>query len=380
VVIHAPTGSGKTLAYLLPLVERLRKPAPGPRALIVAPVRELAIQVDAVFRRLEADGRAAAVYGGVGYGAQTSALRRQPAVVIGTPGRLLDMIERRLLSLDRVEYLVLDEADEMLDSGFAPSVERLLALTRRPQMVLASATMPDWVAGMIRKHLVDPVRVRVADQASEPLLEHALVRVVDRQAKLTALSDVLRQNRGVIVFGRTRHGVRKLGKQLRSLGHAAVELQGDMSQAARDRVMAAFRSRRSDVLVATNVAARGLDMSHVGLVVNYDLPDTTESLSHRVGRTARMGNEGRAMTFVGADDADAWRKLRVQGAPDLPELDLDHLLSDGGWRYVKAAAPIATAPPRPVAAAPTARPSAGPRPPGRGRHRRRRSASSPRPT
>jgi ATP-dependent RNA helicase DeaD len=346
VVIHAPTGSGKTLAYLLPLVERLHQPKPGPRALVVAPVRELAIQIDAVYRRLGATGHAV-LYGGVGYGAQMAALRRQPAVVIGTPGRLLDLVDRRVLSLGRVEYLVLDEADEMLDTGFAPAVERLLALTERPQMVLASATMPAWVAGMVRKHLVEPVHVRVAGGASEPLLEHALVRV-DRHSKLSTLSGVLRQNRGVIVFGRTRHGVRKLGTELRRLGHAAVELQGDMSQAARDRVMAAFRSRRSDVLVATNVAARGLDLSHVRLVVNYDLPDTSESLSHRVGRTARMGNEGRALTFVSADDADTWRKLRVHGAPDLPELDLEHLLAAGGWRYV-ASAPRASAPTRPAA-------------------------------
>ncbi len=347
VVVHAPTGSGKTLAYLLPLLERLQRPRPGPRALIVAPVRELAMQVEAVYRRLDPAGRSAVLYGGVGYGAQITALRRQPAVVIGTPGRLLDMIERGLLSLGRVEYLVLDEADEMLDSGFAPAVERLVALTGRRQTVLASATMPDWVAGMVRKHLVEPVQVRVAGGVSEPQLDHALVRV-DGQAKLTTLSGVLRQSRGVIVFGRTRHGVRKLGRELRRLGHSAVELQGDMSQSARDQVMAAFRSRRSDVLVATNVAARGLDVSHVSLVVNYELPDTSDALRHRVGRTARMGNQGRALTFVSADDTAKWRQLRVLGAPDLPELDLEHLLADGGWRYLPAAppAPAPGAPPR----------------------------------
>ncbi len=351
-VIHAPTGSGKTLAYLLPLVERLDRPLPGPRGLVVTPVRELAAQVDSVYRRLDPTGRSATLVGGVGYGSQMAALRRRPDVVIGTPGRLLDMIERRLLSLDRVEYLVLDEADEMLDSGFAPAVERLLALTRRPQMVLASATMPDWVAAMIRKHLVDPVHVRLLGESHEPRLEHALIRV-ERHAKLTTLSHLLRRSRGVIVFGRTKHGVRKLGADLRRLGHDAVELQGNMSQHARDQVMASFRSRRSDVLVATNVAARGLDVSHVGLVVNYELPETSESLSHRVGRTARMGNEGRALTFVTPDDAVAWRKLRVQGAPDLPELDLAHLVGDGGWRYVVAtpaaredAPPRAPRPPR----------------------------------
>lgn len=336
VVIEAPTGSGKTLAFLLPFVERMVRPEPGPRALIVTPVRELAMQIDTVYRGLQATGRIATLYGGVGYGAQMAALRQRPDLVVGTPGRLLDMIERGLLTLARVRYLVLDEADEMLDSGFAPAVERLLAMTQRPQMVLASATMPDWVAAMIRKHLVDPLRVRVAGEASEPRLRHALIRV-ERGAKLSTLSQVLHQNDSVIVFGRTKHGVRKLATALRRLDHDAVELQGNMSQSARDQAMALFRSGRSSVLVATNVAARGLDITHVGLVVNYELPETSESLTHRVGRTARMGNEGCALTFLTPDDAVPWRRLRGQGAPDLLELDLEHLLGAGEWRYLPAA-------------------------------------------
>ncbi len=355
VVIEAPTGSGKTLAYLLPMVEGLARPGPGPRALVVAPVRELAMQVDAVYRKIGTTGRIATLYGGVGYGAQMAALRQRPDVVVGTPGRLLDIIGRGLLTLTRVRYLVLDEADVMLDSGFAPAVERLLALTQRPQMVLASATMPDWVATMIRKHLVDPLRVHVAGEATEPRLEHALIRV-ERQAKLSTLSEVLRRNRGVIVFGRTKHGVRKLATALRGLEHEVVELQGNMSQSARDQAMALFRSRRRDVLVATNVAARGLDLRHVGLVVNYDLPETSDSLTHRVGRTARMGSEGRALTFLTPDDADSWRRLRGQGAPDLPELDLEHLLRAGDWRYAPAtAAPAehAQAAARPAPSRPT---------------------------
>lgn len=342
-VIEAPTGSGKTLAYLLPMVERLATPGPGPRALVVTPVRELAMQVDAVYRGLAATSRTAALFGGVGYGAQLAALRRRPDLVVGTPGRLLDMIERGSLTLTHVQYLVLDEADEMLDSGFAPAVERLMALMRRPQTVLASATMPDWVATMIRKHLVEPLRVRVAGVETRPRLEHALIRV-EQAAKLSTISRVLRGNRGVIVFGRTKHRVHKLARDLRHLGHDAVELQGNMSQSARDQAMSLFRSGRSDVLVATNVAARGLDLSHVGLVVNYDLPDTAESLTHRVGRTARMGNDGRAITFLTPDDAVLWRRLRGHGGPDLPELDLEELLGTGTWRYVPAAAAPAPAP------------------------------------
>jgi len=240
-------------------------------------------------------------------------------------------------------------------------------------MVLASATMPDWVAAMIRKHLVDPLRVQVAGEASEPRLRHALIRV-EREAKLSTLSRVLRQDGSVIVFGRTKHGVRKLAAALRRLQHEAVELQGNMSQSARDQAMALFRSGRSSVLVATNVAARGLDISHVGLVVNYDLPETSESLTHRVGRTARMGNEGRALTFVTPDDAVSWRRLRGQGAPDLLELDLEHLLGAGEWRCMPAAVSRAErvqTPARPAPARPApARPA--PARPARSRYRGRR--------
>jgi ATP-dependent RNA helicase DeaD len=349
VVMHAPTGSGKTLAFLLPLIERLRRPGRGPRALVVTPTRELAVQIDAVYRGLTPAGGSVLIHGGVGYGAQLSALRRGVDVVIGTPGRLLDLVGRDALRLGRIEYLVLDEADEMLDSGFAPAVEKLLALTGARQTVLASATMPGWVASMVDQHLVDPLRVRVEEE-EERRLDHALVRV-DRQAKLSTLSGLLRRQRGVIVFGRTKHGVRRLNRDLRQLGHDSVELQGNMSQSARDLVMASFRARRSDVLVATNVAARGLDVSHVTLVVNYDLPDTSESLTHRVGRTARMGGEGRALTFVTPEDAVLWRRLQTQGAPELPVLDIEHLVGEGGWRYV----PTAPAPAARAAVAPAAR-------------------------
>jgi ATP-dependent RNA helicase DeaD len=276
VVMEAPTGSGKTLAYLVPMVDAFAgRPGPGPRALVVTPTRELAIQIAEVLRSLGSDLRSALLYGGIGYATQTQALKASPDVVIGTPGRLLDMVGRKLLSLSRVEYLVLDEADEMLDAGFAPDVERILKTTYEPQMVLASATMPDWVVRVIERHLHEPVHVRVA-AADEPTLEHGLIRV-SRADKLSTLSRLLRGHRGsAIVFGRTKHGVRKLNKELRSLGHSCLELQGNLSQAARDRAMQAFRDQRSEILVATNVAARGLDISHVGLVINYELPDTPQ--------------------------------------------------------------------------------------------------------
>lgn len=337
VVIEAPTGSGKTLAFLLPLVERLMDSlAPGPRALVVTPTRELAMQVERVFTGLQTGLKMALLYGGIGYAVQEAALRDGVDLVIGTPGRILDMLSRRRLSLSRVQILVLDEGDEMLDAGFAPDVERILEACYQPQIVLASATMPRWVTSVIDRHLEDPVRVRVRPDAAQTL-EHGLVRV-RREQKLQTLSRLLNGHLGsVIVFGRTKHGVRKLNRDLRRLGHKSNDLQGDLTQAARDRTMDAFRELQTHILVATNVAARGLDISQVDLVVNYDLPDSPEWLTHRVGRTARMGARGRALTLVTPEDERAWRALRRQGAPDLPQVDVDHLLSGGDWRYVAAA-------------------------------------------
>jgi superfamily II DNA/RNA helicase len=341
VVIEAPTGSGKSLAFLLPMVDRLLDRAgPGPRALIVTPTRELAIQVERVFVSLESGLKCALLYGGVGYATQTLALKHHPDVVIGTPGRILDMVGKRLLALSRVEYAVLDEADEMLDAGFAPDVERILAQTYEPQMVLASATMPDWVVRLMHKHMQDPVLIKTAlDEESK--LEHGVLRV-KRDDKVQVLSRLLKIHPGAaIVFGRTKHGVRKLHRDLARMGNDAVLLQGDLAQSARDRAMGHFRSGRSKLLVATNVAARGLDISQVSLIVNFDLPDTAQWLTHRVGRTARNGAEGWAITFVAPEDSTLWSRLRREGAPELPELDSEALLELGQWRYREAPAPVA---------------------------------------
>lgn len=334
VVIEAPTGSGKTLAFMLPLVQRLMATSgPGPRALVVTPTRELAMQVEGVLQSLDTGLRAVRLYGGIGYATQEEALRRGTDVVVGTPGRILDLVSRRRLTLSRVQFLVLDEGDEMLDAGFAPAVEQILDLTYEPQIVLASATMPAWVGRMIEGYMDDPIRITVAADDSSTL-EHGLVRVA-RAEKLETLSLLLRQHRGsAIVFGRTKYGVRKLNLGLRKLGHDSADLQGNLTQAARDRTMEAFRGGRTNVLVATNVAARGLDISKVDLVINYELPDSAEWLTHRIGRTARMGVEGRALTFVTPEDETAWRKLRRDGAPALADVDVAHLLSEGDWRYV----------------------------------------------
>lgn len=332
VVIHAPTGSGKTLAFVLPMLAALADHrSQSPRALVVAPTRELATQIDTVFRSLPSGLRSALIYGGVGYGNQFQALRRGPDVVIGCPGRLLDLARQRVLHLASIKYLVLDEADEMLDQGFARDVEAILALITGPrQTVLASATMPDWVRTMIDKHLQAPEFVHVA-RAVEPDLEHGLLSV-EQSAKTETLHRLLSGRRDqTIVFHRTKHGAKKLARDLNRLGHSAEELQGNLSQNARDRAMAGFRSGKSSVLVATNVAARGIDVAEVGLVINFELPETAEWLTHRVGRTARNGASGRALTFVTPEDGAKWTKLRRQGAPDLAYLDHERLLHHGEW-------------------------------------------------
>src|SRR5256885_1066344 len=380
VVIEAPTGSGKTLAFLLPLIERMGGSGPGPRALIVNPTRELAVQVEGVLQGLDHELRVALLYGGVGYATQTQALKAGVDVVIGTPGRILDMVGRKLMSLSRVEYLVLDEADEMFDFGFAPDIERILGLTYHPQTALASATMPTWVTKMIERHLDEPVRVRVERELDDDSLEHGLLRV-DRGAKARTLATLLRRLDGsAIVFGRTKDGVRTLNRELRRAGIGCVELQGDLPQHIRDRTMDSFREQRVKVLVATNVAARGLDITHVDLVVNYELPDSPDWLIHRIGRTARMGRRGWAMTMLGPEDHLRWRRLRRQGAPDLPELDVAHLMEEGGWRYVDRTEPetAAARPPEqhPASARPRRRRSRGR---GRGREAQPAAAASAQP-
>ena len=332
VVIEAPTGSGKTLAFLVPMIERLQRGPSWPRGLVVTHTRELALQVEKVLSSLRTDLRSAVLYGGVGYATQRLALRRGVDVVVGTPGRIMDLHAQGRLPLSRIEYLVLDEADEMLDAGFAPIVEKMLAQTYEPQTVLASATMPPWVTTVIDKHTRNAVQVRVGGD-EESALEHGLVRVA-REHKLQTLSKLLkRHDAPAIVFGRTKHGVSKLNTNLRRLGHDSVELQGNLSQSVRDRAMASFRGGRSEILVATNVAARGIDIAQVGLVVNFELPDSSRWLTHRVGRTARMGEAGRALTFVTPEDEPAWQKLSRQGSLAVREIDAASFIDEGLWRY-----------------------------------------------
>lgn len=325
IIGQARTGSGKTLAFGIPLVERVDPRVRAVQALVLAPTRELAMQVGGV---LEALGkgrgiRTTLIYGGRAFGPQEAALRGGAQVVVGAPGRVLDMIRRGALKLDRLRYLVLDEADEMLDRGFAPDVERIIShAPRERQTALFSATVPPWVHETAARHLTNPATVQVDTRPEDvPQIEH-VVYDVPEGAKLDILKRLLdtRGDGATIVFGRTKHGVKKLGKQLEGLGYPVAALQGNLSQNARDRVMADFRDGTVRILLATNVAARGIDVETVEQVINFELPESAELLTHRVGRTGRMGRQGRAITLLSPEDSPKWRQLERTSGRRLPRL------------------------------------------------------------
>jgi len=328
VIAQAQTGSGKTLAFGLPLIERCDPQRRRVQALVLTPTRELARQVGDVLTQLgtAAGIRVTLVYGGVGYGTQEKQLAAGAHVVVGTPGRVLDHLKRRTLRLDEVQMLVLDEADEMLDRGFAPDVERIIAMTpRNRQTALFSATTPSWVEQIAAKHLKEPEIIKAEDDdGSEPDIEH-LVMEVYREDKFQTLVRLLKEpvQGATLVFGRTKRGVRNLGRRLQTSGFRVAVLEGNLNQAQRDRALDSFRSGRVPVLVATNVAARGLDILHIERVINFELPETHELFTHRVGRTARMGRSGRAITLVSATDLPKWQAIERGLGVRLPRLSAD---------------------------------------------------------
>jgi ATP-dependent RNA helicase DeaD len=335
VIGQARTGSGKTLAFALPLLERVEPRLPAVQALVLVPTRELAIQVAGVIEQLAGPGgpRVLLLYGGRPLGAQLSALRGGAQVVVGTPGRTLDHLRRGSLSLRQVRFLVLDEADEMLDRGFAPDVERILShAPAERQTALFSATVAEWVHDVASRHLKQPLSIRAespAEQADSTVDE--LVYQVPEGQKLAVLETLLRQrgDGALMVFGRTKHGVKKLGARLAAGGHPVATLQGNLSQNARDRAMEAFRDGRLPVLVATNVAARGIDVSNVERVINYELPESPELFTHRIGRTGRMGRRGEAITLIAPSEMPQWRRLERALGRRLPLRDWREPASSG---------------------------------------------------
>jgi ATP-dependent RNA helicase DeaD len=316
VVGLAQTGSGKTAAFAIPLIEDLDRKARGAQALVLTPTRELAAQAATEISNLSRYNpvRPVVLFGGVPLGPQIKILKNRSAkVVVGTPGRILDHLQRGTLRLGGVRYLVLDEADRMLDMGFAPDVGRILSHTPDSrQTALFSATMPGAIRGMVKRHMRSPRYLTVESEApTVDTVEQVYYRVDgrDKTRALRALIDAER-NPLAIVFRRTKHGATKLHRQLERDGYRAALLHGGKSQSQRTRTLAGFAKGRSRILVATNVAARGLDIPDVSHVVNYDLPEDAETYVHRIGRTARAGKDGVAATLVGEAEVREFDKIQ----------------------------------------------------------------------
>jgi ATP-dependent RNA helicase DeaD len=313
VVGQAQTGSGKTLAFSLPLLSICDPSLAAPQALILVPTRELAGQVARVIDSLTPSIglRAAQIYGGRDMSDQIQLLNTGPQIIIGTPGRVLDHLYRGTLSLRDLRIMVLDEADQMLDQGFGPDVDLILDCAPEiPQMALFSATLPQWVHDIIQHRLHEPAIISV--DASRPVesVEHTVIEVAQSR-KIDALCSLLdERGRGnVVVFARTKIGVEKLDRQLRERGYSVASLQGNLGQGQRERVLRGFRRGNPPILVATNVAARGLDITSIEQVINFDLPESAELLTHRLGRTGRMGRHGTAVTLVTPADAGKFRAI-----------------------------------------------------------------------
>lgn len=317
IIGQAKTGTGKTLGFGLPLLNRLH---PGgergrkPQALVVAPTRELAAQVagDLIGAAKYLDINIVQIYGGVAFEPQTSQLEAGCDVVVGTPGRMLDLMKRRQLDLSAVHTVVLDEADEMLDLGFLPDVETLLAATpANRHTMLFSATMPGAVVAMARRYMSQPTHIRAQSPTDDSATVRAVTQAVYRahaMNKLEMLARILQaKDRGLtIVFTRTKRNAARVADDLNERGFAAAELHGDLGQGAREQAMRAFRSGKVDILVATDVAARGIDIDDVTHVINYQCPDDERTYLHRIGRTGRAGKAGTAVTFVDWDDTHRW--------------------------------------------------------------------------
>ena len=304
VLARARTGSGKTLAFGAPLVARLagsRSRMHRPRALVVVPTRELAIQVDEALRPVAraCKLRLVAIYGGARYDAQVAALRRASDVVVGTPGRLQDLIDQRVLKVDDIEVTVLDEADQLCDLGFFDAVDRLLAATPpAAQRLLLSATLDGDVDRLVRTHLRDPRRHEVDTGASVETMSHHVVVATTLAAKVEATYALVAAHRRTVVFARTRRGATELRTALGRRGLTAVDLHGDLTQHVRERNLTRFREGRAQVVVATDVAARGIHVDGVALVVHFDPPQDPKAYLHRSGRTARAGERGAVVTLV----------------------------------------------------------------------------------
>ena len=296
----AQTGTGKTLAFGLPMIQRLAQNKG--RALIVLPTRELAVQVD---ENLQKIGRSlglktAVLIGGVSMRHQMLALRRDPHIIIATPGRLVDHLQQKTATLSSVNIVVLDEADRMLDIGFAPQIKQIMDLVpHERQTMLFSATMPKEIAALAAKYMKLPLRIEVAPAGTASSQVEHEVFIVNKEIKMQLLEKLLTDTAGsILVFSRTKHGAKKIAAAVRHMGQQAVEMHSDRSQGQRRAALEGFKIGTHRILVATDIAARGIDVSGIALVINYDLPSNSDDYVHRIGRTGRAGQFGKAVSFV----------------------------------------------------------------------------------
>jgi ATP-dependent RNA helicase RhlE len=315
----AQTGTGKTAAFVLPILERLMKgPRGGVRALIIAPTRELAEQIDQAIGSMgrQTGLKSMTVYGGVNISLQIKKLRAGVDIVVACPGRLLDHINQGTIKLSQMEVLVMDEADHMFDMGFLPDIRRIISrVPAKRQTLLFSATMPNDIRLLASEVLHTPVTVQIGHTAPADTVCHALYPV-EQQLKTPLLIELLRRadTESVLIFTRTKHRAKRLAEQLGRAGHLVASLQGNLSQARRQAALEGFRDGSYRILVATDIAARGIDVSSVSHVINYDMPDTVDAYTHRIGRTGRAAKTGDAFTFVVPEDEGMVRSIeRILG-------------------------------------------------------------------
>lgn len=323
VIGTAQTGTGKTAAFLVPVIERLRRArrdGERPSSLVLAPTRELAEQIYGWSKRLGSGLHTALVVGGVAYGPQYSDLRRKPAVLIATPGRLVDHLDRGTVSMRDVGILVLDEADRMLDMGFKPQLDRILAsLPAARQTLLFSATLAKDVGELARRQTRNAVRVAVGPQSVPPSRAIQDVYLVESHQKRPLLLSLVGQEDGnILVFARTKHRTDRLVHSVRQAGHSVQRIHSDRSQSQRREALEGFRNGRYRILVATDIAARGIDVAGIQRVINFDLPQTVEDYVHRVGRTARAEADGHASSFAAPEEHGQLRAIERHIGRSLP--------------------------------------------------------------
>ena len=324
----AQTGTGKTLAFGIPMIQSIAQ-AKG-AGLIVLPTRELAHQVDEALHKIgrELGLRTALLIGGASFNEQMRAISKKPHIIIGTPGRINDHLERKTISLEKVSIVVLDEADRMLDMGFLPQIRRIISrVPKARQTMLFSATMPDDIVRIATEHMKLPFRVEIARPGTAPEKVDQELFVVDREDKIHLLKKILEEYRGsILIFIRTKHGARKICKQIRDIGHSVAEIHSDRTLAQRRAALEGFKTGGYRILVATDIASRGIDVKGIELVLNYDIPENPEDYVHRIGRTGRAGAPGRAISFVTPDQKRAVRDIErllqtfimISKMPDLP--------------------------------------------------------------